>query len=45
MMFFGENCPQNKPISASAHAFLAFLGTFDSQWVILKWLDEAGSKF
>ena len=23
---FDENCPQNKPISASAHAFLAFLG-------------------
>ena len=25
-MSFDENCPQDKPISASAHAFLAFLG-------------------
>ena len=36
---------ENKPISTSAHAFLAFLKTYDSQWVILKWLDETGSKF
>ena len=25
-MSFDENCPQNKPISASAHAFLVFSG-------------------
>ena len=26
VMPFDENCPENKPKSASAHAFLAFLG-------------------
>ena len=25
--------------------FFTFLGTYDSEWVILKWPDETGSKF
>ena len=27
-----------------ASAFLAFKGTYDSEWLILKWLNEMGSK-
>ena len=33
-------------ICASAHAFLGFLfGNYNSEWVILKWLNETGPKF
>ena len=29
----------------SSDAFFALLRHFDSEWVLLKWLDESGSKF